>query len=294
MRVNKVAAYCFLHLLLGLGLNVVASGQIGRLTLANELKILAADRNLAIKLLSANTFSVSEEGNTQTFYRVNENVEVEYSTGNCVAANAPGLDWDLGSDIWNVPTGRIVRVVVEPKQPMAIEETGIDLSQFKKQEVYANRKYPVIYFNRKEGIALRVWSGSIQRIEYLPAENQYDQLCANDVMRNVLSRRNLFLTEPGPSPACVLYNQPANVRSVSVEQLTTERPIFNVGVTADDPENDVLTYTYRVQAGRIEGVGARTVWNLEGAPKGTYEIKVAVDDGTGPRGLWASRLVTIK
>jgi hypothetical protein len=270
-------------------------GQSKPMDLVRGLKLLASDRELAVNLLSSDTFSISESSNRQTFYRVSENVEIAYSTGACVdARSSVRSDWDLDSDVWNVPRESIVHIRVELKRALPIDNIGLDLSRFKKQKAYRNREFPFIYFNREDGIALEVWRGRVYSIELLPAENQYPSLCPNEAIINNLVRRQLRFPEPRHAPACVLYNQPGNVRDVSIDQPNIEKAVFDISVKADDPENDVLTYMYRIEAGKLEGVGAKIVWNLDGEPKGTYEIKIAVDDGVGPKGLWVTRRVQVK
>lgn len=62
---------------------------------------------------------------------------------------------------------------------------------------------------------------------------------------------------------------------------STDTLFVNVVVTASDPENDVLSYVYRVSGGKILETGANVRWDLSGAKPGIYHVVVGVDDGTG-------------
>src|SRR5713226_7283465 len=52
-----------------------------------------------------------------------------------------------------------------------------------------------------------------------------------------------------------------------------------VHVTASDPDNDPLTYTYTATGGAVEGTGPEARWNSTGVAVGSYTVNVKVDDG---------------
>jgi outer membrane protein OmpA-like peptidoglycan-associated protein len=54
-----------------------------------------------------------------------------------------------------------------------------------------------------------------------------------------------------------------------------------VHVSASDPDNDPLTYSYTATGGTVEGTGADARWNSSGAAVGSYTVNVKVDDGKG-------------
>ncbi len=54
-----------------------------------------------------------------------------------------------------------------------------------------------------------------------------------------------------------------------------------VHVTASDPDNDPLTYSYTATGGAIEGTGPEVRWNSSGVAVGSYTVSVKVDDGKG-------------
>src|SRR2546427_12604837 len=52
-----------------------------------------------------------------------------------------------------------------------------------------------------------------------------------------------------------------------------------VHVTASDPDNDPLTYSYTATGGEVEGSGPNARCNSAGVAPGTYGVKCTVDDG---------------
>jgi len=54
-----------------------------------------------------------------------------------------------------------------------------------------------------------------------------------------------------------------------------------VHVTASDPDNDPLTYSYTATGGVVEGTGPEARWNSAGVAAGSYTVNVKVDDGKG-------------
>ncbi len=92
-------------------------------------------------------------------------------------------------------------------------------------------------------------------------------------------------------------NKPAEVSSLTLSKKTLTLPCppgkksksdgcdddmtVNVTTTANDPENDPLTYNYTVSGGRIVGSGSSVTWDLSGVSPGSYTITSGVDDGCG-------------
>jgi outer membrane protein OmpA-like peptidoglycan-associated protein len=52
-------------------------------------------------------------------------------------------------------------------------------------------------------------------------------------------------------------------------------------VTASDPDNDPLTYSYTATGGAVEGTGPEARWNSSAVAVGSYTVNVKVDDGKG-------------
>lgn len=115
---------------------------------------------------------------------------------------------------------------------------------------------------------------------------------------------------PDPDPNKKVENKPANVTglTLSANELTlpckpgsfpaadvtvSASMVVDAAVTAEDPENDVLTYNYTVSGGRIMGRGANVEWDLSGVYPGTYTITAGVDDGCGLCGKTETQTVTV-
>jgi len=47
--------------------------------------------------------------------------------------------------------------------------------------------------------------------------------------------------------------------------------VVDAEVSVLDPENDVLTFSYKVSGGRIIGTGQKVKWDLTGVSPGTYK-----------------------
>ncbi len=54
-----------------------------------------------------------------------------------------------------------------------------------------------------------------------------------------------------------------------------------VHVTASDPDNDPLNYTWTATGGQVQGTGADARWSSAGTAAGSYTITARVDDGRG-------------
>ncbi len=54
-----------------------------------------------------------------------------------------------------------------------------------------------------------------------------------------------------------------------------------VHVTASDPDNDPLTYSYTATGGTVDGTGPDARWSSSGLSVGTYTVNAKVDDGKG-------------
>ena len=107
---------------------------------------------------------------------------------------------------------------------------------------------------------------------------------------------------PGSEPGKELYNRPPDVTEVELDKTEIHRKAgdkdsrestVSVKTTAQDPEGDVLTYSYTVSGGRIVGTGANVAWDLNRVMPGTYTITAAVDDGCGLCGAKMTKSVVI-
>jgi outer membrane protein OmpA-like peptidoglycan-associated protein len=79
---------------------------------------------------------------------------------------------------------------------------------------------------------------------------------------------------PNHPPVAACSVSPASVYAASGDTVA-------VHVTASDPDNDPLTFTYTATGGKVEGTGPEARWNSSGVAVGSYTVNVKVDDGKG-------------
>jgi hypothetical protein len=291
---------CFRLLSISLFLTLALSQCVQAQTLPNfdllsKLELLQSESDAVVKILSKDTFTVLGENNRDVFVRSSENISVRYSTGTCSDVAVDESDWIdgfLGPDVWNVPAGKVIGIIFEPKTEVDIRNLGIDVTKLTKERLYRIYEDHFIYFNKTTGIAIKTWGTEVESIELFPGKQHHDKLCANPKVLKHFSRNKWRIIPEKNKNYCILFNEPSNVRDVSIIKGEVENK-FEITVSADDDENDVMTFNYFVTEGKITSKGAKATWDLTGVKPGTYEIKVAADDGVGPRGLWASKSVTI-
>src|SRR6266852_1014567 len=80
--------------------------------------------------------------------------------------------------------------------------------------------------------------------------------------------------EPRPNRPPTI-NCSANPATVEVGQRS------NISATANDPDNDPLTYSYTASGGQITGSGANVQLETAGVAPGSYTVNCHVDDGRG-------------
>lgn len=244
-------------------------------------------RTDVVSLLSPGSLSSSiRSDGVQTFYREDETIDAIFSTGKCENENFEFLPWDA----WNVPLDTLIGIEIMPKDDLTASDLGIDLKKLKKERPYRTHKNVLYYFDKDLGVAVYLHSGAVKNVRYFPSRDYTSRLCASKAIRKYF-RGDKWRYSPEPKNNAVDFNMPAIVTDVSLT--TAEDRNVLIIVNALDPENDVLTYNYKVSAGRIVGVGAKVTWDLSGQGPGTYTIICAVDDGIGFRGRYVTKSITL-
>jgi hypothetical protein len=266
---------------------VTAQFSRGKLeSLRNELKLLELTRPDVVALLSPNSFSSWDRNNSQTFYREDETIDVFYSKGKCEPSDFEFIPLDA----WNVPKDTLVSIEIEPKDKLTARELGIDLGKLRKERPFRDHKNYLVYFDKDLGVAVYLWGDTVSTIRFFPSRSVEGKLCDSDAIGKYF-RSNKWRFAPQPKPQIVDFNFPAKV--LDIQLVRDDSRTVSVNVKAKDPENDVLTYNYKVSAGRIVGTGANVKWDLSGVASGSYSITAAVDDGIGLRGRYITKSITI-
>lgn len=79
---------------------------------------------------------------------------------------------------------------------------------------------------------------------------------------------------PNQNPVAACAANPASVYAGSSDSVA-------IHVTASDPDNDNLTYSYTATGGAVEGTGPDGRWTSTGLSAGSYTVNAKVDDGRG-------------
>lgn len=92
----------------------------------------------------------------------------------------------------------------------------------------------------------------------------------------------------------VVYLECANPLGSPAECSDQKSQYVEVKTTVTDKENNVVTITYQVTAGRIVGQGPKVYWYLAGVKPDFHTITAIADDGGGPKGRRVTKEVEVK
>ena len=273
-----------------------ATGQTVQVALddVKQIKVLVSSREDVRKIL-ANYETTFDDDHYQRFSNNAVDVKVTYSSGTCSEEESDEYDYE---DQWKVGKWVVTRVEMTIDVPIRPENIGIGLKGFTRNPRYTDSPDSLVIFDKSRGLAIKTDDGIVENIIFFPARTKANQLCdSKSAVRDFYSREKWFPNSRPYDYACVLINQPANVTELllsSTEVEATTSKLIYVTTIATDPENDVLTYTYTISAGKITGVGAKVVWDLSGVSPGTYSISVGVNDGVGILGTTQTKTVVVK
>ncbi len=219
----------------------------------------------------------------QTFIRENDNILVQYSTTDCSQEHV----------MWNAPRGTITQLSYFPKERIMLPDLSLDLTGFDRQNIDPQNQSIYVLFNKAKGIAIHLRRRVVTAIIIFPDSSFSARLCqTDDVQAYYKARRWSFY--PIDKRTIVDYNLFPTVNNISIVPVVGKDGKFSVLTEASDPENDPLTYVYKVEAGEIVGSGKNVIWDLTGVPKGKYEIIAAVDDGCGLCGKYKKSTIEIE
>jgi len=192
----------------------------------------------------------------------------------------PNGELDKGEFVWEVPNGTIVSGQQTNRIVVSTSATALETSEAKPKPESEPKQDDVhgyiwiigFHSERNRTVPLNVVATSIS------------QAGCSDVR---------FSTTIRIGRRSVAVDRPADATDLTLSE-TSEPMIVDVSTKAIDFEDDPLTYNYTITAGKIIGTGANVKWDLTGVLPGTYEIKVAVDDGCGECGKTVTRSFTVK
>ena len=82
-----------------------------------------------------------------------------------------------------------------------------------------------------------------------------------------------------PPQVTIINSKTNSIVICPADPSRSDSPIVSLMANATDPENDTLTYTWRVNAGRITSAARDVKWDLSGVKPGLYTAVVEVSDG---------------
>ena len=258
-----------------------------------QIKLLESTRHDVKKLLHGYD-ATDDEGYYQEFSKQGLTIEITYSSGIC--SDEPD-DEDVPGT-WNVREWTVVRIEISPEDAVRADAIGQDFSKFKKEPRWPDDSDAWVFHNKVAGIAVKTNADGIEKLIVFPPRASRGKLCRNSsAARGFYTRKGWFSYEEPYDFICRLKNIPANVQELNLSASEIDATsIFPISVVtvAIDVENDLLTYSYTVSAGKITGRGSSVEWDLSGVSPGTYSITVGVDDGAGIVGTTKTKMIIIR
>ncbi len=265
-----------------------AQSPLPELDKAKQIKLLESTREDVKKIFAGYEHDDSEnEDDTQYFSTKNAEIEVTFSGGDC----------SDDSEYWNVPKWTATKIKVTPENTIKIKDFKFNFSSFKKE--IEDKEYPedYIYHNENSGIVFQIEEGEIVKIILFPQKNKTGFLCDNENALEVFSKAKRLVDTILEEEKSICINHFANVTQLKLDKteiISDENRKIKIKTTAFDPENDILTYSYAVSAGKIIGTGANVIWDLSGVKPGVYTITAGVNDGCGVCGETKTEAVIVK
>jgi hypothetical protein len=260
---------------------------------AREIKLFESDRH-DVRQILYDLEATDDDGRFQRFSNDKFDIEVTYASGTC----SEDVDEEEDAESWKVEEWKVVKIEITLDASVTPKDLGFDLSKFTKEQEFANDTNEHIYHNKARGMAFKINEDRIDTIIFFPPDKRTKQLlCDNNAFFKAFYSRKSWFSEPLEDRGSVCINPIANVTVLSLDKTVidaTSSKIVRIETVANDPDNDPLVFNYTVSAGRINGTGAKVVWDLTGVPAGTYTITAGVDDGCGICGQTVTKTITVK
>lgn len=305
--------FLFALLLLTLNISVFAQALSYELDKIREIKMLESTRGDVSRILVGYEYDKDDdEETTMEFSTKNIDVEIEFSAGSCSEEAEE-------TDEWNVPKGKVKRIEITFKNSVTPDDLQLDLSDFKKEQRYANVEDEFSYYTVDLGISIHIKKNEVEQITIFPALKKSSLLCKNEEneevekLRKMYSNKSIFIE---PKLEDRIYEENVHVPPYVADLILSENEItvscsavnseqnkncsnsprlINVSATSNYPESEeYLVFNYHVSGGRIVGEGKNVTWDLADVKPGKYTITAGVDDGCGICGETKTQTVEVK
>lgn len=287
---RNFALLAFIHLAV-CGCAVAQSPQ-DLLNRAREIKLLESDRHNVRQILH-DLNPTDDDNHFQRFSNDQVDIEITYASGSC----SDDADEEEQSDVWKVEEWKAVRVEISFDEDFEPKAFGFDLTKYLKEQKLAYSTDDFIYHDKARGMAFETSDEGIELMTFFPPEKRSEHLCEGNSFGKEFYSRKSWFKEALEDRRGVGGNPAANVTGLNLDKSVvdaTSSKTVRIETVAIDPDNDPLFYNYTVSAGRIQGTGAKVVWDLTGVSAGTYTITAGVDDGCGLCGQTLTKTVTVK
>ena len=289
-----------------LALSVCAASQskFPELEKVKKIKLLESTREDVKRI-----FGDDDEDSEADNYSTDDiGIEFSYSEGECS---------EDSEEEWNVPEGKVTRILVRFDGTVTPQDLKLDLSKFERITEFEDEEEDdeeeitdYIYYDKDKGVGYEISNGEVDKIKFVPAIENYPALCRVNNPKEYKTAKEWFIKEIRKRPIIDDVKPFAHVRELilSKNELFTDCPNaaaegkiasdyfkIEIATKAESPDpTDVLTYNYTVSGGKIVGRGTNVTWDLSGVKPGRYTITAGVDNGCGVCGETKTEMVVVR
>jgi hypothetical protein len=257
-----------------------------------QIKLLESTRDDVKRILSEYEAS-DDDDHYQVLSKGDLRIEVTYASGICEEDSGE----NDASEIWSVKEWTVTRIEISSDEPIALRDAGLNFTTLKKEPRFPNDPNSLVLHDKAAGLAIKTTEDGIENLIFYPSRMNANRLCRSSIAaKGFYIRKGWFPQDRPYDYACVLVNQHANVEEMNLSANDIDASpsaVISISTVARDPENDVLTYVYKISAGKIIGTGANVRWDLSDVAPGNYTITVGVDDGVGIVGKTVTKTVFV-
>src|SRR6185369_1358003 len=94
-------------------------------------------------------------------YRNDSVVTFRYAAGNC---EHPSDSSFISEDDWNVASGKVAEISIEPKENLLVKDLGIDVKAFRKERLFRSHKNYIVFHDKARGLAVISHGDLVERV----------------------------------------------------------------------------------------------------------------------------------